>query len=247
MQLEQTIRTGQDPEFYIYDQVMLGRKKTLGKELFSSTVNNAKQITEQDEERVLKVIRYALEYYMGWEPEQTKANLDPKVLKRLRLEGVVNQRIRFPVELEPMQNMDYLVHRLYPDRYHYSQEDAVIAYYEKVLNGEVERFKKDFFKDGDGRNRAIICFKRMLQTGRQFRSYKEMFDFFATTAGRQMISHAKLGSPCRDLFQYPIVYLYAALPPEVQEEYEDYYNYLKFGQINAKQKLELKKQGKFIA
>ena len=52
-----------DSECYIYDRTLLNEKATLGKELFETTVNNRKEYNPADEERALKIIRYAFEYY----------------------------------------------------------------------------------------------------------------------------------------------------------------------------------------
>lgn len=54
-----------DGECYLYDQVLIGRKQTCGKELFESTMNNQKEYNPIDEQRALKILRYAFEYYLG--------------------------------------------------------------------------------------------------------------------------------------------------------------------------------------
>lgn len=76
------------------------------------------------------------------------ANIDPAILKRLKVDSMVRQRIKFPVELEPMESLQYLVHKLYPDRYYYDENRAVEDYYDRILSGEITRFKKGFFAEG---------------------------------------------------------------------------------------------------
>lgn len=234
-----------DSECYIYDRVLLNEKATLGKELFETTMNNRKEYNPADEERALKIIRYAFEYYMEWTPEQIRVNIDEDILKKLKLDGIIQQRIRFPVELEPMDNLQYLVCRMYPDRYTYNRRQTIITYYDRVLSGEIKRFKKGFFTEEGGKYRAGICLQRMLQMTGQFRSVQEMYDLFSGTDGRKVLTRYKLGSAARDLYEFPLDFLHYSLP-EGNRDYL-YYERLRFALINDKQKRVMRKKGTFIA
>lgn len=234
-----------DSECYLYDQVLLGRKETCGKELFESTVNGRKEYNPADEERALKIIRYAFEYFLGWTPEQIKANIDQNVLKMLKLDGIVRQRIRFPVELEPMENLQYLVHRMYPHLYTYNAREAIEAYYDRVLSGEVKRFKKGFFTENNGEKRAQICLNRMLQMSGLYESPRELYDIFASTEGNKLLMKYKLHSAARDLYSFPIDFLHYTLPESMRDEC--YYQEKRFKLVNDRQKKEMRKKGTFIA
>lgn len=233
-----------DSEYYLYDQVLLGRKETCGKELFETTVNGKKEYNPADEERALKILRYAFEYYLEWDQEQIKCNISPGVLKMLKLDGIVRQRIRFPVELEAMENLQYLVHRMYPDRYLYNQRQAIETYYDSVLAGEIKRFKKGFFTEDNGEYRAGICLQRMLQMIGQFSNIREIYDLFAGTEGRKILSRYKLSSAARDLYELPIDFLHFSLPSGNRDEF--YYEYLRFSLVNEKQKRSMRKKGTFV-
>lgn len=234
-----------DSECYVYDQVLLRQKESCGKEIFGSTVNGKKEYNPQDEERVLKIVRYAFTYYLGWTPEQIRYNIDSEILVKLRLDGIIRQRIRFPVELDAMENLQYLVHRMYPDRYSYNQRQAILTYYDRVLSGQTKRFKKGFFTEENGTYRAGVCLQRMLQLIGQFQSIREVYDLFASTEGRKMLSKYKLSSAARDLYEFPIDFLHYSLPEHMSDQL--YYNKLRFELINEKQKRALRKKKKFIA
>ena len=138
-------RMAMDDEKYLYDQVLLGRKKTCGKELFETTVNGRKEYNPIDEERAIKIVKYAMEYYLGWSPMQVWENLDDEVIKKMKLSGLVNQRIKFPVELvDQKENIKYLVCRMYPEKFHYNSDQAVEAYYDRVLSGKLPDLKRAF-------------------------------------------------------------------------------------------------------
>lgn len=243
-----------DNEYYIYDQVLLGRKKTIGKELFEMTVNGRKEYNPVDEDRSIKIIKYAFEYYLGWSPSRIWEEISEEILEKMKLSSLVNQRVRFPVELlDTKENLKYLVCRMYPDLYHYRPEHAVINYYDRVLSGEIKRFKKGFFskEDNSGKDRAAICLRRALELDGRFASREEMYDFFCRSEGRQFISTHKLGSACRDLFEFPICFLHYAVfsitPKEERGHIQCYFYKCYFNEINEKQKRRYRKEGIFIA
>lgn len=247
-------RMAMDDEKYLYDQVLLGRKKTCGKELFETTVNGRKEYNPIDEERAIKIVKYAMEYYLGWSPMQVWENLDDEVIKKMKLSGLVNQRIKFPVELvDQKENIKYLVCRMYPEKFHYNSDQAVEAYYDRVLSGEITRFKKGFFTKDDesGKDRAAICLRRALELDGRFPSTEAMYDFFCTSEGRSFISAHKLASACRDLFEFPICFLhysvYPILPKAQKNHFQCLYYKKFFEEINSKQKRKYRKLGKFIA
>lgn len=233
-----------DNEYYLYDQVLIGRKETCGKELFESTVNGKKEYNPIDEKRAIKIIRYAFEYYLGWTPEQTYHNINKEIIRKMHLEGLVGQRIKFPIELDPMDNLQYLVHIMYPERYTYNGRQAIESYYDRVLSGEIKRFKKGFFTEERGSYRARVCFQRMIQLAGQFTGIHQMYDYFAGTEGRQMLSKYKLSSAARDLYEFPLDFLHYSLPQKDQDEM--YYYKLRFEVVNEKQKRAMKKNHTFI-
>lgn len=243
-----------DNEYYLYDQVLLGKKRTCGKELFESTINGRKEYNPADEERSIKIIKYALEYYLGWSPVQIWENINMEVLEKMKLGSLVNQRIKYPVELlDEEENLKYLVCRMYPGLYHYHPEQAVANYYDRVLAGEIKRFKKGFFSkdDNSGKDRAAICLRRALEIDGRFGSREEMYDYFCRSEGRQFISTHKLGSACRDLFEFPVCFLHYAVfpltPKEERSHFQFYYYKCYFNEVNEKQKRRYRKDGMFIA
>ena len=219
--------------YLLYDQVMFGQKQTIGKELFLSSYNGRKESNTTDQQRALIIIRYAFEYYMHWDPEYIAANISEEVLKHLHLDGLVNSRIEFPSELNPMNNLEYLVHLMYPEIFPYDSRAAIETYYDKVISGELPRFQKGFFAtdDNEGIRRACICCARMLQLARPFESVRAMYDYFAKAECKKMISEYKLTSACRDLFQFPLDMLHFSLPKSQQDEF--YYEMLRFNLVKS--------------
>lgn len=228
-----------DSECYLYDQILIGKKEMCGKELFETTGTGKKEYNPADEAKVIKLVKYALEYYMGWSPEQIRFNIDESILKKLKLDILIRQRIRFPVELEPMEHLQYLVHRMYPERYGYDRRTAIEAYYERILAGETERFKKGFFTEEYGTYRAAICFQRMLQYAGCFSSIHQLYDVFSGVEGRRILNKYKLSSAARDLYEFPVDFLHFSLPERGRDE--QYYHKLRFMLIHDKQKRGMRK------
>ena len=111
---------------------------------------------------------------------QVWENLDDEVIKKMKLSGLVNQRIKFPVELvDQKENIKYLVCRMYPEKFHYNSDQAVEAYYDRVLSGEITRFKKGFFTKDDesGKDRAAICLRRALNLTADFQARRQCMIF----------------------------------------------------------------------
>lgn len=231
-------------EYLLYDQLLIGKKETMGKEMFESTVNGRKEYNEIDEQKTIKVLKYALEYYMGWTPEQVQANLSFDILRRLKLEGIILQRIKFPLELDDRYILNYIIHLLYPERYSYDQKQAIINYYDGILDGKIKRFKKGFFSADEGKYRADICLRRMLQRCGVYTNVRQLYDLFSSTAGRKKLVEYKLSNACKEIYTLPIDFLHFALPKDMRDEM--YYRKKRFEIVNDKQKKEYMSKGDFI-
>ena len=198
--------------------VMVGRKHNYGKELFRPTADNRREYNEEDEKTALRVIRYALEYYLGWGPEDAKARLSFPILRSLKLDGLVKNRIKFPPELNRTQEIGYLVSKLYPKEYPYQEKAAIEAYYSGVLNHQVERFRNGFFTGTGGAKRAAICLRYMLKVAFPFRDVDQIYECFASEEGRALLRKYGLASAARDLYPYPIDFLHYSLPENMRSE-----------------------------
>ena len=202
-----------DAELHLYDLVMIGQKELCSKELFESKTNSKKEYKPADEEKTLKIIRYAFKYYMNWTPDQALSNINWEILKDLKVDKIIRKYVRFPVELEPQETLQYLIHKLYPERFQYNETYVVEEYYNRILSGETAKFKKGFFeKNEDGKRRAKICFHRMLQMIGPFTDVHQLYDIFSSAQGNKLIAKFKLTAGIRDLYAYPIIVLQECIP-----------------------------------
>jgi len=217
-----------DNEFYAYDQLMIGNKETIVKQIFGQGPTNKKVITKSDEERVLKLLRYAFEYYLEWTPEQVRANMDEAVLKKLHLDSLVSQRLEYPDELAPMENLEYVCCRMYPHLFHYNRERAVEGYYEKVLRQDISRVRKSFFTGEGGSERLSICLRYVINRACSFTSKREMYEFFAGKGGRVLLNKYKLLRSCAQFYKDPLEFLHYSLNETDRSQLE--YERIRFSQ-----------------
>ena len=79
-----------------YDEILLGKRRK-----FSSMYFNFSDST--NELMALSVIKYAIEHYLKWKPNEAYNMLTKKVLKQLHLSSLLTY-IKFPIELNKIKD-----------------------------------------------------------------------------------------------------------------------------------------------
>lgn len=223
---------------YEYEMILIGKKKTFSSYFFNST-------PQKNEKKALYVIKFAIDTYLGWTPEETVKMLTYEILELLKLESLTRY-ILFPPEMDARDDMYIITGKLYPNLVKIDSKEITLKVYKRVLEKDLYKFPKEYLSgDQKGKNRAIICFQYMLTQFTNFDSVKDMYAFFASSSGPKLLKKYRLNVACVSTYEYPIDFLHTALPPETKSEF--WYRYYKFKITNNEQIREYKKLGKFIA
>lgn len=203
---------------YEYEQLLLGKTKTFSPYHFRFSES-------QNEKIALSVFRYAFDTYLRWTPEQLRYNLTYDIVVCLKLNTLLKY-LRFPPEADKTKDMYPIITKLYPGRFKESIRDVVTRVYTKVMNGDREKFPKEFFSGSSGQYKAILCFQIMLNQMAPFNNVQDMYKAFAGPSGVALLRKYKLYAVCTGIFEYPLDYLHASLPKNRKSEY--FYHYYRF-------------------
>lgn len=189
---------------YEYEEYLIGNRKTMNQNMF-----NSGKVT--NEAMALAIMDYAFRKYLRWHPVEIRDRIDRKLLDMLKLTRLV-KFIPFPEELNPKSDYFFIVWRLYPETVNYTYEERVYHVYKQVLSGQATKFPKEYYSGEDGYERAILCFRYMIENRSGFHTIPEMYEYFSTNKGFTMLKKNKLWTVCRDLFITPLDYLHESLP-----------------------------------
>jgi len=200
-----------------YESILLGNK-VYPTECFFNAFDET-----QREKNALKVFKLAFEYFLKWSPEEVKDKVNLQVIKDMKLLPYIKY-IVFPPELEPLEDLWYLAIKLYPYKFGYNQRENINKMFRKVISGKLKKLPKDYLSDSEGELRACICLQYLITNYKQFTSYEEMYDFFASMEGKNFLKQYRLLTPCTELFDTPIDFLHASLPTKNKKVFwRDFY------------------------
>lgn len=171
--------------YYIYDSVWAGM------------YSDFKPFYEESEQKmlpedILEICRYAFRYYLRWNADKVNELLTDDVLKMMKLHNLV-RAYPFPAELNEQDRIPYLVGKLYPQFYRYNREEATEKTYSGLIDGRTDHLPKGFFSNtDDGRARAKICFRYLLNNYKIFEKREDAFKFFSTVDGRKYLGQYRL-------------------------------------------------------
>ena len=117
---------------------------------------------DENEDIIREIIRYAIEKYAGWTPEEAYQQLTLKKLSELKLRHLIRYGLRIPYEanvifreersyngdrrrLDDGLDPQYIVSFAYPELFPYSPSEEIIKSYKMILSGEIERVPKGYF------------------------------------------------------------------------------------------------------
>ena len=221
-----------------YEEVLIGNQETVPKKYFVyDGVAN--------ERLALSVFRYAIEYLMGWTPEEALNLFNVQFIKLLHLDQFVKY-IRLPSDVT-IEDTEYIIHLLYPKKIPYDIAKYAIRVYENVLQDK-QRYPKDYMYGYIGLIRARICLRHALNQGGLYNSIEELYAFFGSRKCIKFLKDKKLYQLYTSFFDTPIEYLHASLPESKRNDFL-FHNYLflyLYNQLATKKPAEKtkKQQGK---
>ena len=116
---------------------------------------------------------------------------------------------------------------MYPDTIHINQKQLVLRVYEKVRQGIVMKFPKNFFSEANGLLNANICLQYAINRDLIFKNIQELYEYFSDRLQAvAFLKECKLYAPCCEFYEYPIDYLHHSLPDA--ERNSLYYHFGRF-------------------
>lgn len=224
--MEQQLRSTEDSYtrgiLYEYTKVLTG--ESIG---YSSSILGKKSSNNQRNAQI--ILKEAFRIFLRWEPEDVANRLTKEILEDLKLMDVL-PFLGLPDDYFNSGDYTLLAAVLYPGQLAVGDTTLTINTYKMVLlgrdNGGMYRFPKKYFDGNIGLHRAHVCMRYLLSNYTVFHSTQEMYEFFASPAGSQLINTHGLKLVLRDVFHSPVRFLHDSLYDEEKDDY--WYHYYEF-------------------
>lgn len=223
---------------YEYTKVLTGENAG-----FSPLILGKKSVNSKTNAAV--ICRLAFEVFLRWTPDDVANRLTLSIIKELKLDNVFPY-LDLPDDYFNSGDYTLLASEIYPGQLSINDRTLVVNTYKMVLlgkeNGGMYRFPKKYFDGNIGLNRAYICFQYLLDHFTTFHSCREMYEFFASSAGSRLLNEHGLKLVLRDVFVSPVRFLHESLPEEERDEFwYRYYNFVYWYSKEKKQNDSYKK------
>lgn len=211
-----------------YTQILSKQKAKFGQNYF----NRQEQVNEN---MAYDVFRMAIEVFLHWTPEQALARLDKQIIEKMRLD-LVMRYMKLPFECEFNDDYTWILHKLYPDKIRYDQQEHVIRIYHQILNGNKYKWPKWYFSDADGHERAYICLRYMISHNMHYDTPAELYEQFITGNGQQLMTKLGLKTVAKDEFEDPITFVYQAMFQDDDDEFTYHFYKVKYYYMQAQKR-----------
>ncbi len=199
----------------------------------------------QQQALALLIMRFAIEQYLGWRPEDVKKYMSKKILRKLKLDGLFKSYITFPPEYDKDDtDLTYLAYLLYPDKFHLNMEEQCINMFERVYNREIAKFPSSWIGTGEGLIRFAIILNYVLMQLPRFRNKEAMYAYFAGPQGTKCLKRYRIYSFAITLYDTPLDALHCSLPDELKSDF--WYHYFKFDKAYSPPELGVNEDGVYI-
>lgn len=169
-----------------YNEMLIGKRKSFSPMLLD------KEFPEKTCAEILKVI---FNKYFGWAPNQIRDCLTPEIASRMNLAPLI-KRLPVPDGILEDKELCYVAWYLYPETKNISESDLVIRVYKHLMNGEIQRFPKNYFLSHLGSLRAKLIFRvamhEYILPKHSFNSLEELYTFFVSDKITAVINECKL-------------------------------------------------------
>ena len=170
-----------------YNDMLTGKKNLPGTYYFRS-----EQSGGINEKNALSLIRYALEYLMGWDTITSLCKFDWYIIKKLKLEKIIRY-ISYPVSVA-QGDTRYILSLIYPDAIQYPEPEQIKATYMKVLEHDMQ-FPRGFFSGEKGLWRYQVCLKYVLTHFISFHTLPDIYEFFLKPESSCFLERYRMRGP----------------------------------------------------
>lgn len=176
----------------------------------------------------LTVFRHVIENILQWSPDVAFANMSMQLIKDLKLNNEWSN-LDLPREIKQFSSAKYVIAMLYPKKFMtlFSTETLAIQVYRSSLEQRRGIFPKNYFLDENGRLKAQVCLRYMLNNYAVYNTIESIYAEFADTKKiNKLLKNYGLDLPARTLYVNPLDYLHESLSS--QQRSELFYNFYRF-------------------
>ena len=175
---------------------------------------------KQQNEQALKIIRFAFKHYLNWTPQQIKEGLTTDIIKKLKLDTLINTYIDFPPEYSK-NGLDivYLAYLLYPNKFHLSAEEQCINMLRRIHRGELKKYPSSWTDSDNGIVHLQILIRYVIQQLPRFNNPEALYEYFASPKGIKTFKDYKIYYFITGLYANPLQAVHQALPPNAKSEF----------------------------
>lgn len=182
-----------------------------------------------NEKNARLILAEAFRVFLRWTPEDVANRLTKDILRDLKLLEVL-PFLGLPDDYFNSGDYTMLAAVLYPGQLVVGDSTLTVNTYKMVLlgrdNGGMYRFPKKYFDGNVGLHRAYVCMRYLVSNYTIFHSTREMYEFFSSPAGSQLINTHGLKLVLRDVFHSPVRFLHESLYDEEKDDF--WYHYYEF-------------------
>ena len=211
-----------------YEKILCGERKQFHSGYTLSGMNDG---------AVRRVLHYAVEEILDWEPSEMARKFTPEMISSLGLVNIAS-KVPFPPGLERSEDYFYYAEFLYPGTCTDEWKSAALKYYISYLKKARSRLPlgcprehKDIYLF----NFLEYAISTLLPTGIDKDDPKALYIFFSSDSINGFLVKAKLAEHCALQYLYPIDMLHAYLGTKglaVSPELYPYYRFRAFSNEN---------------
>lgn len=176
----------------------------------------------------LAVFRHVIERILQWSPDVAFANMSMQLIKDLKLNNEWSN-LDLPREIKQFSSAKYVIAMLYPRKFMalFSTETLAIQVYRSSLEQRRGIFPKNYFLDENGRLKAQVCLRYMLNNYAVYETIESIYAEFADTQKvHKLLKGYGLDLPARTLYDNPLDYIHDSLSS--QQRSELFYHFYRF-------------------
>lgn len=172
------------------------------------------------EQTTLDLVKFVIETYLGWTPNQTGRTLTFSTLKKLKLAPSIFTFIKIPKEYNSESVIvDYLLSRMYPKQNNISVYEESITTYERVLSGEISRFPASWMATIEGMKRFSIILDYALSSLPPFYDKADLYNFIFSPLGTRFLQEAHLYYYGSKLFPSSVEIYHYGMPKALRSDF----------------------------
>lgn len=212
---------------YEFEMILIGKKNNYSQYLFN----------EDAEKKALDIIRFAFDNYLRWGDKIVAEKVNWRIFLIFKIDTLLKY-INMPPNLENEDYVKIILSKLYPDIVKINNDEYTIKSFKNSITQNIYKIPNNYLsKTSEGKRRAIVCLQYVIKDSLDGYSVKDLYRTFTMTKCKNLLKKYCLNTTCNTLFDYPIDYLYAAMPHD--EENEFWYRYYKLQLPHYKKTLAL--------